>query len=161
MDPLGSLSAAGVGWAIEHVSFLREPLDAMLGDPPVIEARAQAWHLFSRELGAQADEFEATVARETAGWVGEAADAYRVAAGRLRDALASTAADADRVAGTVLDSAAMVGTVRSLVRDMIADWVGRLVAVGCWPPWSAPGGAGRARPLGAAGGHGPARRGRD
>lgn len=30
-DPLAGLLSAGAGWVIEHVSFLREPFDALLG----------------------------------------------------------------------------------------------------------------------------------
>ena len=30
IDPLGSVLTAGVGWLLEHISFLREPLDALL-----------------------------------------------------------------------------------------------------------------------------------
>lgn len=127
MDPLGSLAAAGVGWAIEHLPFLREPLDAMLGDPDEIGDRARAWHLLSRELDAQADAFAELVTRDVGGWQGEAADAYRAAAGRLHEALASTGADAAGVGETVLASGAMVGTVRSLIRDAIAEWVGKLI----------------------------------
>lgn len=128
MDPVGTILGGVAGWAIEHVSFLREPLDAMLGDPPEIEARATAWHLLSLELAAQASAFEGAMAREVAGWEGEAADAYRLAAGRLTEALSATSQDTEGVSATVLNSAAMVGTVRSLIRDMIADWLGQLAA---------------------------------
>ncbi|MBW0104784.1 WXG100 family type VII secretion target, partial [Pseudonocardia sp. KRD291] len=128
MDPVGTILGGVAGWAIEHISFLREPLDAMLGDPPEIEARAKAWHLLSLELAAQATAFDGAMAREVAGWEGEAADAYRVAAGRMQDALSATSQDTAGISETVLTSAAMVGTVRSLIRDMIADWLGKLVA---------------------------------
>lgn len=30
MDPLGSLASAGVGWLIEHISFLKEGLDQLM-----------------------------------------------------------------------------------------------------------------------------------
>jgi hypothetical protein len=33
MDPLGSLASAGVGWLIEHISFLKEGLDKLAGSP--------------------------------------------------------------------------------------------------------------------------------
>ena len=32
MDPLGALGSAGVGWLIEHVEFLHEPLDWLAGE---------------------------------------------------------------------------------------------------------------------------------
>ena len=32
LNPLGSLISAGLGWLIKHVSFLREPLDMLMGE---------------------------------------------------------------------------------------------------------------------------------
>ncbi|GAA1269738.1 hypothetical protein [Saccharothrix xinjiangensis] len=46
-NPLGMLASAGVGWLLEHISFLREPLDALLGDA------------FKREMEQMAAEYEA------------------------------------------------------------------------------------------------------
>src|SRR5256885_794399 len=33
MDPLGTLASAGVGFLIEHISFLKEGLDKLAGNP--------------------------------------------------------------------------------------------------------------------------------
>src|SRR5947209_2066731 len=41
MDPLGALAGAGIGWLIEHVSFLKKPLDWLAGDPEAVTAKAQ------------------------------------------------------------------------------------------------------------------------
>ena len=42
-NPLGTLVGAGIGWLIEHVSVLKEPLDDLAGDPGAINVVAAAW----------------------------------------------------------------------------------------------------------------------
>ena len=37
-DPLGSLLSAGVGWLIEHLDFLRQPLDLLAPELGVVRA---------------------------------------------------------------------------------------------------------------------------
>ena len=39
-DPLGAVISCAVGWIVNHVSFLREPIDWLAGDPHSIEASA-------------------------------------------------------------------------------------------------------------------------
>ncbi|MFP5019265.1 hypothetical protein [Pseudonocardia phyllosphaerae] len=120
VDPFGSLLEAGLGWAIEHIWFLREPLDALCGDPGRIEDRAEAWHTVAAALRTQAGALDDAVPRAAQGWSGAAADAWLAAAGAQRAALGSVAGTADRVAGLVLDSAVRVATERAVVRDIVA-----------------------------------------
>ena len=129
MDPLGSLAEAGVGWLIEHVSFLREPLDQLCGDPKQIEQRAKDWQQLSRTLVEQSTAFGEAARGDLTGWAGDAAAAYRGAAGTYRDSIGSCAQNAASVSQVVLQSGVMVGTVRSLIRDEIATWV---VMLGEW-----------------------------
>lgn len=124
-DPLGTLAEAGVGWAIEHISFLREPLDLLCGSPDEIKEIARSWHTLAGALSAQATGYGSSLA-EVDAWTGAAAEAYRGAAGRLQEALGSNATNARGVAEVVLGSASMVGVERSLIRDAIATWVVRL-----------------------------------
>src|SRR5690349_8364994 len=42
LDPLAKLIAAGLGWLIEHVSFLRWPLDQLAGNPDQIKVLAES-----------------------------------------------------------------------------------------------------------------------
>ncbi|MDN5919152.1 MAG: hypothetical protein L0I76_29340 [Pseudonocardia sp.] len=127
MNPLTSLAEAGVGWMIEHIGFLREPLDRLCGDPIEIGDRAQAWHALSAALSRQGVSLGDAVGADVAGWEGDAARAYRSAAARTREALSSVARDAAGVADTVLRSGAMVGLERSLIRDAIASWLVQVI----------------------------------
>src|SRR5690349_11015037 len=44
MNPLGEIVKAGVGWLLEHVECLREPLELLTGDPKAVDAVAQTWN---------------------------------------------------------------------------------------------------------------------
>lgn len=127
MDPLGTLVEAELGWLIEHIAFLREPLDLLCGDPMEIEDRAQAWHALSTVLRREGAAIDDAVAGDVAGWQGEAAQSYRAAAASAARSLSSLADDAAGIADTVLSSGAMVGLERSLIRDLIASWLAKVV----------------------------------
>ena len=43
LHPFDALLQAGLGWLVEHVAFLREPLDALAGDPDAVLAQARHW----------------------------------------------------------------------------------------------------------------------
>lgn len=128
MDPLGALGEAGIGWLIEHIWWLHEPLDALAGDPTQIAAQAQTWHNVSAELRSVAADHVAG-ASALSGWNGDAADAYRVAVSGYADRLGAAADSSESLASLVLSTGAMVGTVRALIRDKIAELVWDAV---CW-----------------------------
>lgn len=50
VDPLGAVISAGVGWLFEHVSILREPLDALMGDPDEIQAHTESLKQCAEEV---------------------------------------------------------------------------------------------------------------
>ncbi|MCE3556128.1 hypothetical protein LWC33_32390, partial [Pseudonocardia sp. RS11V-5] len=119
-DPFGELATAGIGALIEHVGFLREPLDRLAGNPAEIVARATDWH-----RGAQAVAAEAAARRrpELGGWTGSAADAARAAAARDAAALSALATDCAAVADRLLEAGATIGAERALIRDTVAGFL--------------------------------------
>ncbi|MGQ0576905.1 MAG: hypothetical protein ACT4RN_22295 [Pseudonocardia sp.] len=122
MDPLGGLARAGVGWLIEHVWFLHEPLDWLAGDPSQITAQAQTWFNAAAALA----EVDGSYGRElaaVAGWAGAAGDEYRAAVADYRHHLGRAAQAAEIVSVEILDSGAAVGTLRAVIRDLIAEFV--------------------------------------
>jgi hypothetical protein len=125
-DPLESLLSAGVGWLIEHVWFLHEPLDALAGDPTQITAQAQTWNKVGAELGAVAQDHR-TAAAALGGWEGPAGDGYRGTVDRFGGALEQAGRDATQLADLILTTGAQVGTVRALIRDQIAEWGGKAI----------------------------------
>lgn len=125
-DPLDSLVEAGLGFLVEHVAVLHEPLDALAGDPTQIVAQAQTWHNVARELHRVGREYRAA-GDGVAGWDGASREAYRGVVTTFTDQLHRAGDDARRLAGLVLETGAMVGTVRAVVRDLIIGFVWDLV----------------------------------
>ena len=78
--PFNALLRAGLGWLFEHIAFLREPLDALAGDPDAVLAQARHWDRVAAELRAAAADHRATTVPD---WHGAAADGYRQAVDEL------------------------------------------------------------------------------
>jgi hypothetical protein len=128
MDPAGSLLSAGVGWLMEHVEPLSQILDRLAGDADAINAHAATWQNVAQAVGDVAADYGPAVAAGTAGWSGDAANAYRTRGADLTNLL-SAAGTASGGVGTAVEMAGLiVATVREVVRDLIADLVGRLIA---------------------------------
>lgn len=128
-DPFDAILSSAIGWVIEHVWFLHEPLDALAGDPQQIVAQAQTWHNVSRALGEVAADYRGKVA-QTPGWDGAAGDGYRAAVGTCTRALDGVAAQAEQLSGLILGTGAAVGTVRALIRDLIAEFLSWAISCG-------------------------------
>jgi hypothetical protein len=128
MDPFQAVFAAGVGWLMEHVSFLREPLDWLCGDPKEIEGHAATWRNIGRRIDFAASHYADQVRTSTVTWTTLAADAYRGRAGRHVEDIQSLGAVSEGMAKMTLIAGAMVGVVRNTVRDIIAEVVGAAVS---------------------------------
>ncbi|MGQ0574498.1 MAG: hypothetical protein ACT4RN_09870 [Pseudonocardia sp.] len=126
MNPLGELAAAGIGWLIEEIPFLHEPLDALAGDPIQIEDQARTWQRIAAELRQVAVE-HVTAVDGLAGWDGAAHDAYRAASLAFAGGFDAGADTAEQAAVDILDSGVLVATVRALIRDTVAGFVGDLI----------------------------------
>ncbi|MEO6089685.1 MAG: hypothetical protein ABIQ18_41920 [Umezawaea sp.] len=127
IDPFGTLMSSAASFLMEHVQPLKDMLDWLAGDPPVIESYSTTWNNVSTEMGKISQDYAAALSSGTEGWTGAAADAYRAAATQQGDALAGAASAAGSV-GTVVGIMGMVvAFVREMVRDLIADLVAKLI----------------------------------
>lgn len=129
-DPFGSLTSAGIGWAIEHVGFLREPLDALAGNPAEITDIAARVRALSEELLGQATAVRSAAGDAGRAWEGAAATGFCAAATADAAAAARIAEQAAQTAELVLGTGAMIGAERALLRDAVADFLASLVTAG-------------------------------
>lgn len=134
-DPVGSLVASGIAWAIEQIKPVSDVLDWLAGDPDQIVAYAQTWRNIATSMSQAATDYAEAVDREIASWTGAAADAYRRLAndhcGRL-----STLGMAIGLLGTFVEGAGLVvSLLRGIVRDAIATFVSILIVRA--PEWIA------------------------
>ncbi|NKQ54941.1 hypothetical protein HFP15_18825 [Amycolatopsis sp. K13G38] len=131
MDPLGTLASAGVGFLIEHISFLKDGLDKLAGNPEAVTAKAQTWQNVSEQLTKTAESYEKSAAKTGESYKGgDGAAAYQQTAAGYADALRGAAGHAKSASTAMQVGAAIVGTERGLIRDMISEFVGELIVKG-------------------------------
>lgn len=128
-DPIGAILGGGFGFVLEHVPMLGAALDLVSGDEEAIDAVVTGWlGSVAGPLEASAGEATAAVERLMTGWEGTAAESFAdrsAALTRRRDCLAVAAragAAGVRMAGT------LVLSVRELIRDELARFLGWLAA---------------------------------
>ncbi|WNV89513.1 DNA/RNA non-specific endonuclease [Umezawaea sp. Da 62-37] len=128
IDPFGTLMSSAASFLMEHVQPLKDMLDWLAGDPPVIESYSTTWNNVATELGKISEDYATALKSGTEGWTGAAADAYRGSAAEQSDAITGAASAAGSV-GTVVGVMGMVvAFVREMVRDLIADLIAKLIA---------------------------------
>lgn len=127
-DPVAALTAAGVGWAIEHIGPLTGLLDDLAGDPAAVAADAALLDDAARTLRRAGEDGRAASLLHLAAQEGQAVRAAGELASRAVDdaescaRLLSAGADAMRVASGLVEA------VRSLVRDAISELVGMVTS---------------------------------
>ncbi|AEV81543.1 hypothetical protein ACWT_0530 [Actinoplanes sp. SE50] len=128
LDPFQAVFAAGVGWLMEHLNCLREPLDWLAGDPKEIEGHAATWRNVRDQVNAAVNFFAAQVTAATAPWEAQAVHEYRAKAAGIADGVRALGVVSGAVADATLAAGAMVGVVRNTVRDLIAEVVGAAIS---------------------------------
>jgi hypothetical protein len=131
MDPLGTLAGAGVGFLIEHISFLREGLDKLAGNPEAVTAKAVTWQNIAKQLTETAQDYQKSASELGQSYAdGTGAAAYQATAKGYADSLRGAAGHAESASTAMQVGAALVGTERGLIRDMISEFVGELIVKG-------------------------------
>jgi hypothetical protein len=130
MEPMNALASAGVGWLIEHISFLKDGLDKLAGNPEAVTAKAQTWQNVAQQLNKTAETYEQSAAKAGQSYKGGGADAYQATAKSYADSLRGAAGHAQNASTAMQVGAAIVGTERGLIRDLISEFVGGLIVKG-------------------------------
>ena len=125
LDPAGALVGAALGplldWVANNVSFVKEPLDMLLGDPPEISAYAQGWAQTAAGLGALCQEHLGTVQQNIGQWTGLGAEAFLKVQDNLAKAFEASARMADIMSKAVQGAGMIVGVLRELVWGMVKE----------------------------------------
>ncbi|SDH01858.1 hypothetical protein SAMN05216553_114243 [Lentzea fradiae] len=126
-NPLSGFLSAGFSWAIQHVDFLREPFDVLLGSPESIASMAQSFRSAGKQVHGIATEYEKICVSQTREWQGKAADGYRAAAQKHSTGIKTLAQSVEGIAGAVEGAGQLVGTVRKMIMDLISQAVSDMV----------------------------------
>jgi uncharacterized protein YukE len=128
-DPLGAISSAGFGWLIQHVSFLREPFDALLGDPSAITGSAQGWGRACTDLANTAEQYRTATSQQTTNWTGAAGDAYRTAGATQARNLDSLSQVSKAVSDALSTAGKALAEARKAVIDMINQACNKIIMI--------------------------------
>jgi hypothetical protein len=128
MDPLSKLIAAGLGWLIEHVSFLKWPLDQVAGNPSEVTKVANELHKIGESLRNTGTELDETLKSTITQWQGKGYDSFLKSINDRKGWIDSNAKAADVAGYMVETTGALIGAVRSLLRDIITTILGDIIS---------------------------------
>ncbi|WP_410580462.1 hypothetical protein [Amycolatopsis sp. lyj-108] len=128
IDPFGYLMSSVASFLMEHMQPLKDMLDAVAGDPPVIQSYSETWGNVAKKLEDTQVDLANKVKNGTSGWTGEAADQYRKQAAEQAEAISAAATVAGGISTVVMIFGEIVAFVREFIRQLIADAVGKLIA---------------------------------
>ncbi|MFD5831722.1 hypothetical protein ACFWGZ_40190, partial [Lentzea sp. NPDC060358] len=126
IDPLGSIIGAGVGWLIEHVSFLRDALNQVMGNPEEIQANVEANKARAVELRQLAQDHKSGLATFD-GWTGQSSERFKTSMDGMYQELDELASAVETKAKIVAIMGMLVTVLRDIVRDLIAQLIGSLI----------------------------------
>lgn len=128
LDPFAKLISAGLGWLIEHIKFLRWPLDQIAGNPDQIKVIADNLHTTGQNLRNTASDMNKSRTSTVTQWQGAAYDNFNATmTGHEKDI--DNAGHAVDTAGYVVETTmALISAVRSLFRDLITTILGDFIA---------------------------------
>lgn len=125
-NPFKHLVQAGVSWLFEHISFLREPLDWVAGNPNAIEGLALTWNNIAMELQDASAEWAAEL-QSCADWDGADAEAYRASAGAFGEVINSAAEGAKWTANLITGAGVLVAITRTMFLEIISNFIAEAV----------------------------------
>ncbi|MEU3620850.1 hypothetical protein [Amycolatopsis coloradensis] len=128
IDPFGYLMSSVASFLMEHMQPLKDMLDAVAGDPPVIQSYSETWGNVAKKLEDTQVDLANKVKNGTSGWTGDAADQYRKQAAEQAEAISAAATVAGGISTVVMIFGEIVAFVREFIRQLIADAVGKLIA---------------------------------
>lgn len=128
MDPLAKLIAAGLGWLIEHVSFLKWPLDQVAGNPSEVTKVANELHKIGESLRNAGTELDETLKSTITQWTGKGYDSFLKSIDDRKGWIDANAKAADVAGYMVETTGALIAAVRTLIRDIITTVLGDIIS---------------------------------
>ncbi|NUT46071.1 MAG: WXG100 family type VII secretion target, partial [Saccharothrix sp.] len=126
-NPLSGFLSAGFSWAIQHVSFLREPFDALLGNPQAIQKMSDSWASAAKQIEGIVADYRRTSVEETRNWRGRSADGYRAASKKHAAGLETLSKATQGISRAAKGAGELVATVRKTIMDLISQAVSDMV----------------------------------
>lgn len=134
-NPLETLMSWGFGWIIEHVDFLKEPLDWVSGDQDALDLEVQKWLEIGKYVKTTAEELTDEVQKNCMDWSGAGADAYRAYVQKQLNGYREIVRLAELAGNIINICKTVLSVVRTIIRDLITDTLAKIVMiVARYPP---------------------------
>lgn len=126
-DPIGSLLAAGIGWALDHLNPIKDWFDDVAGNPESVTAKAQSWDNIASGLNPLAASWQSSL--DTLSWMsGDAIGSYKAQADARITTLERLTGSSEGAAAA-MDRVAMIVTfVHNFLRDVLSSLVGAILS---------------------------------
>lgn len=138
-DPVAKLVSMGLGWVIEFFGPLNWILDQLVGDQEQIDRLSLTWEGISTELGGVAEDLHVEYRSATADWSGPGVAQYMRYCGESVELYKAASDAAAATAGLIKTSGLILKVVRTIVRQLITDCVGKVISIVLrYPPPATP-----------------------
>lgn len=126
-DPLGSLLAAGIGWAIDHLNPIKDWFDDVTGNPEAIAAKGESWGNIAAGMDPLADSWQSSL--DNLAWMsGGAISSYKAQADARIEALRQLKGSSESAQEAMVVVSAIVSFVHSFLRDILSSLVGAILS---------------------------------
>jgi hypothetical protein len=128
LDPLAQLFSSGLGWMIDSVGFLRDPIEKLDGDAAAVQTAVDSMKHVTENLTyvAQAHQEDIPTLQD---WEGDAGEAYRTSMKLLREEIISLARVVEGLGTLAAVSGSMVLTLRKIVRDLVTASIASIIII--------------------------------
>jgi len=128
-NPLETLMSWGFGWIIEHVDFLKEPLNWVSGDQDALDLEVQKWLEVGKYVKTTAEELTDEVQKNCMEWSGAGADAYRAYVQKQLNGYREIVRLAELAGNIINICKTVLSVVRTIIRDLITDTLAKIVMI--------------------------------
>ena len=126
-DPLGSLLAAGIGWALDHLNPIKDWFDDVAGNPESVAAKGESWANIAGGMEPLAQSWQDSLDRLA--WMsGDAISSYRAQADARIETLRRLKGSSEGAAQALDLVAMIVSFVHSFLRDILSSLVGAILS---------------------------------
>lgn len=126
-DPVDALADTGIPGLLDQLQPLRDAQRWFAGDPGAVARYAENWQRVAELAQEASTRFEASVARNTAAWTGDAGDTYREKATAQQDDLDMVVRAAESIVALVTAAGDMAGSTRLHIQESVTHCVNDLV----------------------------------
>lgn len=127
-DPIGSLLAAGIGWAIDHLDPIKGWFDDVTGNPEAVVAKGQSWGNIATGLEPLATAWNDSLTSLINPMTGDAVTSYKGQALTRIEAIRQLKGASESAQDAMALTAALVSFVHGFLRDVLASLIGAIIS---------------------------------